>query len=55
MDDVEREVLDTEKAKDEAKDGRVGVSASTASAHQPSVLATNMDRLKAWAVLRSRL
>lgn len=56
VDDVEREVLDTEKAKDEVKDGRVGVSASTASAHQPaSTLAANMDRLKAWAVLRSRL
>eukprot|EP00250_Pteridium_aquilinum_P034428 c7563_g1_i1 orf=274-1125(-) len=71
VDDVEREVLDmskatskgdssqTEKTEDQVKDDRVGVSASTASAviaPQPaSGLAANVDRLKAWAFMRSRL
>lgn len=70
VDDVEQEVLDMSKAangdsippeklKDEVKDGNIGVSASTASAVMsppaPSMLTVNMDRLKSWALFRSRL
>lgn len=60
VDDVEREMLDMSEASQE-KHSNSGVSPSTVSAvsskqpSSPSILSLNVNRIKSWALLRSRL